>query len=183
MKRALLILMVVAAAGPARGQDAATQEFYAKVERRIHAEYRMELAQIAQVEIWPSLSAEDAAKKQERIARAVHTLKIFAYNKATQMADCAAEAASVHSPMSPPVPTGQNLMLQTCIEAKLELLRKFANTSSYAARFFPERIEPCEKRARLPDREQSLPPYAFLQLDEPKLYDFELYNQCLMTVP
>ena len=32
----------------------------------------------------------------------------------------------------------------------------------------------------LPEREQVLRPYAFLLLDEPKLYDFARYNECLM---
>ena len=29
--------------------------------------------------------------------------------------------------------------------------------------------------------EKMLAPYAFLQIDEPKLYDFARYNECLMT--
>ena len=47
--------------------------------------------------------------------------------------------------------------------------------------FFPARIEPCGEQSRLPEREKILAPYEFLQLDEPKLYDFARYNECLMT--
>jgi hypothetical protein len=39
----------------------------------------------------------------------------------------------------------------------------------------------CGETSRLPEHEKLLPPYQFLQLAEPKLYDFARYNQCLMA--
>jgi hypothetical protein len=179
----LLVLTMLGAAGSACAQDDRIQALYASLENRMHAEYRAMLAQIAAEEVWPAVGEEEAARKQERIAKAQQAIKQFVYNKAALTSQCAAEAVAVHSPAAPAVPAGQNLMLRTCMETKFELLRRFANTSSYAGRFFPERVAPCEQRARLADQEKLLPPYAFLDLDQPKLYDFELYNKCLMTVP
>ena len=40
---------------------------------------------------------------------------------------------------------------------------------------------PRERQSRLPEQEKTIAPYAFLQIDEPKLYDFPRYNECLMT--
>lgn len=178
---ALMLIPLVAA--PARAQEQAAKDFYASIERGIRAEVRALFMEIDRKEIWPSLSAEDDTRKQERVARAKNAVRIYGYNKAVLMSLCAAEAARAHSPDTDAVPPKNNLMLRTCIEAKLELLRKSANTWSYVAQFFPERLDPCEQKARLPDLERQFVPYAFLELDEPKLYDYELYNRCLMSAP
>jgi hypothetical protein len=205
MTRALmaLVLVVLGAAASVRAQDAGAtepaspglamqddksaasklQEFFASLEAPIRVEYRVMLAEIARDEIFPAVGEEEATRRRERIAKAQHAVKEFLYNRAVLTAGCVAEAEGVHAPTAPPVPATQNLMLRTCMETRLDLLRRFANTSSYAARFFPERLAPCERRARLPEQEKRFPPYAFLELDEPKLYDFELYNKCLMSMP
>ena len=46
---------------------------------------------------------------------------------------------------------------------------------------FPSGLQSCGEQSRLPEQEKTLAPYAFLQIDEPKLYDFSRYNECLMT--
>ena len=53
-------------------------------------------------------------------------------------------------------------------------------SASYALIFFPDRIERCGEASRLRDQETLFPPYGFLQLAEPRLYDFTRYNACLM---
>ena len=63
-------------------------------------------------------------------------------------------------------------------------MTQFANIASYATHFFPERIAPCGDKSRQKEREQQLPVYEFLKGDdELKLYDFEGYVTCMMTVP
>ena len=74
-------------------------------------------------------------------------------------------------------------MLRTCVEIKLAELRKFSERRAYAEVFFPERIERCGEAARRRELETQLPAFDFLELSEPRLYDFARYNQCLMTVP
>src|SRR4029079_10174680 len=128
-----------------RAQDDKIQEFYASLENRMRAEYRAMLAQIAAEEVWPAVGEEEEARKQQRIAKAQQAIKQFVYNKAALTSRCAVEAEGVHSPAARPVPSGQNLMLRTCMETRFELLRRFVNTSSYAGRFFPERVAPCEQ--------------------------------------
>ena len=71
--------------------------------------------------------------------------------------------------------------MTTCVEIKVGQLQKFSQLAAYADFFFPERIAPCGEQSRLPEQEKMLAPYAFLQIDEPKLYDFPRYNECLMT--
>ena len=96
---------------------------------------------------------------------------------------CAADAERARAPGTPSIRAGQNLMLGTCVEVKFDQLRKFTNLLSYAAMFFPDRIAPCGERSRLPDLEKALPPYDFIELKEPRLYDFERFSNCLMTPP
>ncbi len=79
-----------------------------------------------------------------------------------------------------PVPWQNNLLLTTCVDEKVGQLQKFSQLAAYADFFFPERIEECGERSRLPEREKVLPPYAFLLMEQPKLYDFARYNECLM---
>ena len=77
----------------------------------------------------------------------------------------------------------QNLLLTTCVDDKVGQLQKFSQLAAYADFFFPERVESCGKQSRSPEREQILRPYDFLLLDEPRLYDFARYNECLMKKP
>ena len=59
-------------------------------------------------------------------------------------------------------------------------MQKFSQLAAYADFFFPDPIESCGERSRSPEHEQTLRPYGFLLLDEPRLYDFARYNECLM---
>ena len=66
------------------------------------------------------------------------------------------------------------------MEEKFAELNKFGNLRSYALIFFPDRVERCGEASRLRDQEPLFPPYGFLRLAEPRLYDFARYNACLM---
>jgi hypothetical protein len=94
---------------------------------------------------------------------------------------CAADAEKERGPNAAPLSPERNLLLNTCLEIKLGHLQKFSQLAAYADFFFPERIASCGEQSRLPDQEKVLAPYVFLQIDEPKLYDFSRYNECLMT--
>jgi len=107
----------------------------------------------------------------------------LSYNKAALFAGCAADAARARLPGAPPIRGDQDPVLRTCLEFKFDQLRKFANISSYAELFFPERIAPCEQSTHLPEVEKALPPYDFLELSEPRIYDLERYVDCVMTAP
>jgi hypothetical protein len=166
-----LVLLVLVAAGPALGADALTQQIYASVEDSIRREYDAMAEAIARGET--GLPRDSAEKIPQN-------LRVMYHNKAVLFASCAAEAERVRSPQAARVPAGQNLMLTTCVEEKFGELTKFGNVRSYALIFFPDRIERCGEASRLRDQESSFPPYAFLQLAEPRLYDFARYNACLM---
>jgi hypothetical protein len=77
----------------------------------------------------------------------------------------------------------RNLVLTTCVDDKVGQLQKFSQLAAYADFFFPERIEICGEQSRAPEHEQVLRPYGFLMLDDPRLYDFARYNECLMKQP
>ncbi len=167
-----MLLATLLAAGPSRAQDAALQGIYASLQNNIRAEYEALLAGL------PREAPEDASGAIEKNKA---LLKMFAYNKAVLFATCAAETERDRSPGANRVPAAQNLMLRTCVEIKLGQLQKFTQRVAYADLFFPERVAACGERARLPEQEKVLRPYSFLFLDEPKLYDFVQYNECLMT--
>ncbi len=169
----VLLLAILLAAGPARAQDDdIVQRIYASLESSIRNEYEALLASM------PRDLPEHAAAAVEK-NRAL--TKMFAYNKAVLFANCAAEAEKNRPPQATRVPAPQNLMLRTCVEIKIGHLQKFTRRVAYADLFFPERVEACGERSRLPQQEKVLRPFAFLFLDEPKLYDFEQYSECLMT--
>jgi len=109
------------------------------------------------------------------------TLKLLFYNKAALFAFCAADAEQAHTPGTARIPARQNIVLTTCVEQRFKELDAFNNKLSYARVFFPERVARCGETSRLYDRERLLPPYQFLQLADPRLYDFMQYNRCLMT--
>jgi hypothetical protein len=170
MRGVLALLVWAAIAGPALGADTVTQQIYASMEGSVRREYDGLMQAIARGEGGPRAGSE---KIQEM-------LKVMYHNKAVLFASCAAEAERIRSPQAARVPAGQNLMLTTCVEEKFADLNKFSNVRSYALTFFPDRIERCGEASRLRDQEGLFPPYGFLQLAEPRLYDFVRYNECLM---
>jgi hypothetical protein len=180
MTRSLMVLVLLAVAGPAcgqnhgqdRSQDEVTQGVYASIENQIRREYDALMDQVGRRE------SDGSGSRVEKI-RKIWTV-IF-YNKAAVFSNCTAEAEQYRSPGAPPIPPGRNLFLTTCIEERFGALIKFRNTFSYASTFFPDRIERCGEASRLREQEKLLPPYDFLQPAEPKLYDFPRYNECLMT--
>jgi hypothetical protein len=175
MIRILMALVLLAVATAARGQnrdqDEVTRGIYASIETDIHREYDAVLGVISRKE------ADNPAGRFEKMRE---TVKLMYYNKAVLFSNCIAEAEQYRSPGAPRVPAGQNLVLTTCAEEKFGQMNKFSNMLGYATMFFPDRIERCGEASRLREQEKLLPPYGFLQLAEPKLYDFPHYNECLM---
>lgn len=147
---------------------------YAAVAERTQAEYEFNMAGITRQMLSSGAPVSKIAPVRER-------MKMLSYNRAVLFAQCAAEAEKDRMPGAPPVPVEMNLVLTTCVEIKLAQLQKFSQLSAYADFFFPERIETCAEQSRLPELEGVLPPYSFLQIATPKLYDFPRYNTCLMT--
>ena len=166
--------MVLAAAGQAWGQDGVLRRMYAAAEERTHAEYEFRMAGITRQLLRSGAPVSRLAPIKER-------MKMLTYNRAALFAFCGAEAEKERPPGAPPIPLESNLVLTTCVEIKFAQLQKFSELAAYADFFFPERIEPCGEQSRLPEHEKKLAPYAFLQIGEPKLYDFPRYNECLMT--
>jgi hypothetical protein len=169
--RRLLLLLLIVAAGPAPAQDDVLHNIYAGLEDNVRADYEALRAQLSHTAMQFALPA---AKEREE-------LKMLSYNKAVLFAGCAVESEQDRAPVARRVPSANNLMLRTCVEIKFGEMEKFSNRLAYAEVFFPDRIARCEDRARLRTLEQRLPPYGFLDLAEPRLYDFARYNQCLMT--
>jgi hypothetical protein len=177
---AALLLVAVA---PARTQekdgaadhapDEAVQRFYGMIAPRIHAEFDFQMRGITQQMLNSTLSSS----KLEFFRRRV---RLLAYNRATLISYCVADAERDRPPTAMPVPWQNNLMLTTCVDEKVGQLQKFSQLAAYADFFFPDRIEECGERVRLPEREKLLQPYAFLLIEQPKLYDFARYNECLM---
>jgi hypothetical protein len=176
MMRFFFVLILLAAAGTARGQDRApdemTQAVYASVQNDIRREFDTVMERVGRAE------ATDPTANFQRIRRMWGMLY---YNRAAMFAICAAEAEQYRAPGAPRVPARNNLFLNTCMEEKAGGLNKFTNLFSYASTFFPGRIDRCGEAVRLREQEQLLPAYEFLQFAEPKLYDFARYNACLMT--
>jgi hypothetical protein len=181
--RALTFLMLLVAAAPARAQqkdgaedrvpDEAVQRAYATIAPRIRAEYEFQLRGVAQQVLGSGAPASKIEFFQKRV-------KLLAYNRATLIAYCVADAERDRPPTAAPVPWQNNLLLTTCVDEKVGQLQKFSQLAAYADFFFPERIEECGERLRLPEREKVLQPYPFLLIEQPKLYDFARYNECLM---
>jgi hypothetical protein len=181
LKRALLLALLILAAGSASAQDnardsaqdEALQRVYARLEDNVRVDYEALRNQLAMTAMRFALNA---AKEREE-------LKTLSYNKAVIFAACAVESERDRPPTANRVPAEQNIVLRTCVEIKFNAMEKFSNRLAYAEVFFPERIERCGDDARLRAQEKLLPPYAFLELAEPKLYDFARYNECLMAPP
>ena len=99
-------------------------------------------------------------------------MKQLSYNRAALFATCVADAEKERGPNAAPLPLGQNLVLTTCVEIKLGQMQKFSHLAAYADFFFPERIASCGEQLASARAGKVLAPYAFLQIDEPKLYRF-----------
>lgn len=184
MKLTSALLLLLLAALPARAQQEFVKLVYAEIENGVQSEYDAMIGGIMRNSMaHPPKDDEEQARRGRQIEREKERAKLFAYNKAAMFAYCAADAERARAPGAPPVRGEQNLIMRTCVELKFEQMRKFANISSYGGLFFPERIAPCGERARLPERETMLPPYDFLQISEPRLYDFDRYSDCIMTPP
>ena len=147
---------------------------YAAVEERTHAEYEFRMAGITRQLLRSGAPVSRLAPIKER-------MKMLSYNRAALFAFCAADAENDRPTGAAPIPLESNLVLTTCVEIKIGQLQKFTQLAAYADFFFPERIESCGEQSRMPEREKVLAPYPFLQIEEPKLYDFARYNECLMT--
>jgi hypothetical protein len=172
--QALLSLILLACGWQARAQDDVLRRVYAAIEERTQAEYEFNMAGITRELLRTGGSVRKIAPIRER-------MKMLSYNRAVLFANCAADAEQERGPGAAPIPFGQNLVLTTCVEIKVGQLQKFSQLAAYADFFFPERITSCGEQSRLPEQEKMLVPYAFLQIGEPKLYDFVRYNECLMT--
>ena len=168
-----MLLFLLAAASQAYAQDDSVQLIYSAMEPRIRAEYEFHLAGVARQVLGSGAPASKIELFQKR-------LKILTYNRAVLVAYCIADAEKDRPSTARPIPMEQNLVLTTCVEEKVAQLQKFSQLAAYADFFFPGRIEPCGQQSRSPEREQVLRPYAFLLLDEPRLYEFAGYNECLM---
>lgn len=170
----LLASILLVAAGEACAQDDVLRRVYAAVEERTQAEFEYKMAGITRQLLGAGAPVAKIAPIKER-------MKMLSYNRAVLFASCAAEAEKDRPLNAARIPWENNLVMTTCVEIKVGHLQKFSQLAAYADLFFPERIESCGEHSRLPEQEKTLAPYAFLQIDEPKLYDFPRYNECLMT--
>jgi hypothetical protein len=169
---ATMLLMLVSFAGPARAQEDVAQAVYASIEHSIRQEFEAMLDQ---------LMRGGSARSPAGLVKATEFLKLIAYNKAALFATCAAETEGDRPQRSNRIPSAMNIVLTTCVEIKFSDMDKFAKFVDYAGLFFPDRIARCGEQARLAERERALPPYGFLQLVQPRLYEFSSYNKCLMA--
>src|SRR2546423_14523346 len=93
MTRALMFLLLLAAASQARAQDDAVQRVYAAMEPRIRAEYEFHLAGVARQVLGSGAPASKIELFQKR-------LKVLAYNRAVLVAYCIADAGRPTRPLS-----------------------------------------------------------------------------------
>ena len=183
--RAAMVFLMLVAAQMARAQDRAddvapdamqaqlAQVIYTRLQDNIRKEYEFQMTQVMRQLIVSGAPREKLLPIEAR-------MKQLSYNKAALMAFCIADAEKDRAPNAQPLPPGMNLMVTTCVEIKLGQMQKFSDLAAYAGFFFPERIDTCGESARVPVRESVLRPYDFLELSEPKLFDFVRYNECLM---
>jgi len=177
MARALMALLLFAISAQVRaendlGYDEFARTIYAGMEQSIHREYDAAVMKIPRGATGAPLPTADKVRT---------ALKVLYYNKAALFAFCAADAERAHAPGAVRVPAESNIVLTSCVETKFGELNDFTNKLNFAGVFFPERIVRCGEASRLPGHEQLLPPYEFLHLEKPRLYDFPHYSRCLMT--
>ena len=151
------------------------QRAYAAVEERTQAEYEFNMAGITRQLLRSGAPVSKIAPIKER-------MKMLSYNRAALFAFLRRRGREgTRTQRRAAFRSENNLVMTTCVEIKVGHLQKFSQLAAYADFFFPERIASCGEQSRLPEQEKVLAPYAFLQIDEPKLYDFARYNECLMT--
>jgi hypothetical protein len=178
------IILLALAITPAWAQDDFAKEIYAEIGNSVRAEYETMLAAIARDSLTnPPRDEVSRIQRAGELEKEKRRVKLLTYNKAALFAGCAAEAARAREPGMPRLRGDQDPVLRACLEFKFDQLRKFANISSYAELFFPQRIAPCEQNTHLPEVEKALPPYEFLEMNEPRIYDLERYIDCVMTPP
>src|SRR5262245_37413061 len=107
MIRALMVVMLLAAAGTARAQDAMTQEIYASMADNVRREYDVMMDRIER---------REAAQPGARFDKLRLMWAMIFYNRAVLLSDCMAQAEQFRSPGAPRVPAQNNLVLTTCIE-------------------------------------------------------------------
>jgi hypothetical protein len=179
-----LIILLALAVTPTWAQDDFAKEIYAEIGNSVRAEYETMLAAIARDSLTnPPRDEVSRIQRAGEVEKEKRRVKLLTYNKAALFAGCAAEAARAREPGAPRLRGDQDPVLRACLEFKFDQLRKFANISSYAELFFPQRIAPCEQSTHLPEVEKALPPYEFLEMNEPRIYDLERYVDCVMTPP
>lgn len=170
----ILLLLITTFGGPALGEDALTQDIYSSVEGTIRREFDGTMQAIAR---------RGTGRPGVRFEVIRQNIKVMFYNRAVLFASCVVEAERGRSPQVRRVPAEYNLILTTCVESKLADLDKFNNLRNYVLVFFADRVETCGEASRLRELESLFPPYDFLELSEPRLYDFARYNECLMRSP
>jgi hypothetical protein len=173
----LAVLLLIASGGPVLAEndtsyDQFARTIYAGMEESVRREYDSAALTI------PRGAANALSPTTDKVRTA---LKVLYYNKAALFAFCAADAERARGPSAVRVPAENDSVLTSCVETKFAELNDFTNKLSYAGVFFPERIVRCGEASRLPDHERLLPPYDFLHLTQPRLYDFPRYSRCLMT--
>lgn len=172
MVRALLLLLLATFGGPAFSQEELTQEIYASVEGTIRREYDVTMQMLAR-----------RGTGQPNFEAVRQNIKVMFHNRAVLFASCVGEAERGRSPQIRRVPAEYNLILTSCVDDKFADLNKSINLRNYALVFFPDRVDACREASRLHELEALFPPYDFLDLSEPRLYDFRLFNECLMRSP
>ena len=179
-----LAILLALAHAPARAQDDFAKEVYAEIGNSVRAEYDAMVGAIERRSM-ANPPPDEAARirRADEVEKEKQRVKLLTYNKAVLFVGCAADAARAREPGAPRIRGDQDPVLRACLESKFDQLRKFANISSYAELFFPERIAPCEQSSHLPELETVLPPYDFLEIGEPRLYDFPRFVDCVMTPP
>lgn len=173
MKCVAAALLSLALSGQAFAQDELVQRIYGSMEKTIRSDYEELQIQITR----------EAMQQAKSAAKDRLQLKMITYNKAVLFASCAAGAERDRGPTINRIPSSENLVMRTCVEIKIGQLQKFGDLSAYVGVFFPDRIDRCGERSRLRAQEKELPPYGFLEIEAPKLYDFARYNECLMKRP
>jgi hypothetical protein len=178
---AVLVPLMLSAAGWAHAQDRndaaelgdLARGAYASVEKSIRVEYDNAMA---------GLARDSAVRPPNEIENAKEILKFISYNKAAIFAYCFAETRRDHPPLNSRLRSESNIFLTTCVEGRFADLRRYTGVRPYVVTFFPDRVMPCEGQSRLKEREALLPPYPFLRIERPRLYDFAEFNRCLMSV-
>ena len=160
-----LTMLLVLAASFARAQEDFAKSVYTEIENSIRNEYEGMIGSIMRNSMaQPPKDEDEQATRAQQIEREKARVKLLTYNKAALFAFCAADADRARGPGAPPVRSEQNLFLRTCVELKFDQMRKFANISSYAGLFFPDRIAPCGSARACPSGRRYCRPTTFWRL-------------------